>query len=144
MTRNEVLHVLAGLKAAFPAAYQKLDRVSGEAMVSLWLKELGGYGADQVQAAVDKFVAEETKGFPPSIGQIKANIPSGRELPLNGRDLAAWNKQREDLRQYAELLERRRNAGLPATWEDARRAGISAAEWCLMLDEAGLGVVGVL
>lgn len=73
MTDIEAIKILAVLKAAYPAAYNKQSDEEIDAVINLWA-EMFEEPYEIVGAAVKAFIATDASGFPPSIGQIKENI----------------------------------------------------------------------
>lgn len=74
MERADVISLLGRLKQAYPQAYAKMTRAEAEEMVSLWLDMLGGESPAAAKDAVNALIAEDTKGFPPKIGQVLTKI----------------------------------------------------------------------
>lgn len=73
MTDIEATKVLAVLKAAYPAAYNKQSGEEITAIINLWAEMLHE-PYEIVGAAVKSFIATDVSGFPPSIGQVKEHI----------------------------------------------------------------------
>lgn len=88
MERADVIGLLGRLKQAYPQAYAKMTRAEAEEMVSLWLDMLGGEDPAEAMGAVNALIAEDTRGFPPKIGQVLAKI-RGTDSP---RVSVAWMK----------------------------------------------------
>lgn len=74
MTDIEAIKILAVLKAAYPASYNRLPDDEAEAIVNLWAEMFTDEPYEVVGAAVKSFIAGDKSGFPPSIGQIKDSI----------------------------------------------------------------------
>lgn len=74
MERSDVISLLGRLKQAYPQAYAKMTRAEAEEMVSLWLDMLSGEDHAAAKDAVDALIAEDTRGFPPKVGQVLAKI----------------------------------------------------------------------
>lgn len=88
MERADVISLLGRLKQAYPQAYAKMTRVEAEELVSLWSDMLGGEDPAAAKDAVDALIAEDTRGFPPKVGQVLAKI-RGAASP---RVSVAWMK----------------------------------------------------
>lgn len=88
MERADVISILGRLKQAYPQAYAKMTRVEAEEMVSLWLDMLGGETPSAAKDAVNALIAEDTRGFPPKVGQVLTKI-RGAASP---RVSVAWMK----------------------------------------------------
>lgn len=73
MTEIEATKILAVLKAAYPAAFNKQSGEEINAIINLWAEMLEE-PYEVVGAAVKSYIATDVTGFPPSIGQVKAHI----------------------------------------------------------------------
>lgn len=89
MTREDAISILAVLKAAYPNFYRGMTRVDANAAIDLWATMFDTEDASLVGAAVKTFIASDSKGFPPSIGEIKEKI---RKLtqPEEMTEAEAW------------------------------------------------------
>lgn len=74
MERADVISILGRLKRAYPQAYAKMTRAEAEEMVSLWSDMLGSEDFAKAMDAVNALIAEDTRGFPPKVGQVLAKI----------------------------------------------------------------------
>lgn len=74
MERADVISLLGRLKQAYPQDYAKMTRTEAEEMVSLWSDMLGGEDPAEAMGAVNALIAEDTRGFPPKVGQVLAKI----------------------------------------------------------------------
>ena len=74
MTREETKKIMAALRVSYPMYYQGLSREDLSNAVNLWTEMFADDPARDVAAAVKAYMASDTKGFPPSIGQIKAKM----------------------------------------------------------------------
>ena len=66
MTRDETIELLMMVQAAFPN-YKPQDKTVA---VNTWFLMLADYPYQQVQMALKAYIATDTSGFAPSIGQI--------------------------------------------------------------------------
>lgn len=89
MERADVISLLGRLKQAYPQAYAKMTRAEAEELVSLWSEMLGSED-DPAEAmdAVNALIAEDTRGFPPKVGQVLAKIRG----TVSPRVSVAWMK----------------------------------------------------
>lgn len=71
MTKADAAKVLAMLRAAYPQHYRNANENDAEAAISLWAEMFSDFTVDAVGAAVMAFIAGDTKGFHPAIGQIR-------------------------------------------------------------------------
>lgn len=74
MTREETIKILAVLRGAYPAFYRDITKQEAESTIALWSSMFDEEPFDLVGAAVKAFIAGDSKGFPPSIGQVKERI----------------------------------------------------------------------
>lgn len=114
MERADVISLLGRLKQTYPQAYAKMTRTEAEELVSLWLDMLGGEDSTAAKDAVDALIAEDTRGFPPKVGQVLAKI-RGAASP---RVSVAWMKP------YIERLAEQESF-LPSVSHYAREHGLT-------------------
>lgn len=114
MERADVISLLGRLKQAYPQAYVKMTRAEAEEMVSLWMDMLSGEDPATAKGAVNALIAEDTKGFPPKVGQVLAKI-RGTASP---RVSVSWMKP------YIEQLAEQ-EAFMPSVSRYAREHGLT-------------------
>lgn len=114
MERADVISLLGRLKQAYPQAYVKMTRAEAEEMVSLWMDMLGGEDPAAAKDAVNALIAEDTKGFPPKVGQVLAKIRGMASAHIS----VAWMKPYID--QLAE-----QEAFMPSVSRYAREHGLT-------------------
>ena len=73
MTRDETVKILSVLKCAYPNADREMPKMDAENTLTLW-GEMLDEPYPVVAMAVKSFIAVDTKGFPPAIGQVKEKI----------------------------------------------------------------------
>lgn len=86
MTRDETLKIMAVLKATYPNFYKDMTRRDAEGVVALWTDMFSEDSYNAVAAAVKAFIASDSKGFPPVVGQVKQRVTelaSAKTLPGN-------------------------------------------------------------
>lgn len=88
MERSDVISLLGRLKQAYPQAYTKMTRAEAEDLVSLWIDMLGGEDPAAAMGAVNALIAEDTRGFPPKVGQVLAKIKGAASPHVS----VAWMK----------------------------------------------------
>ena len=89
MERADVLKIMAVLRGAYPAFYRSIDREEAEDTVRLWEDMFKPDEYALVAAAVKALIETDDKGYPPSIGNVKAKlrlISGGDEMT----ELDAW------------------------------------------------------
>lgn len=72
MTRDEVIKILAIMKAAYPNSYRGMTKDEANGTVSVWATQFAKYPARVVMIAINKIISKNT--FPPSIGEVKEEI----------------------------------------------------------------------
>ena len=100
MTREETIKILSVLRGAYPGFYRDIGRKDAEATISLWGSMFEEEPYELVGAAVKAFIAGDSKGFPPAIGQIKERVrklTSGPEMT----EAEAWSYVSKALRNSA-------------------------------------------
>ena len=112
--RADVISLLGRLKQAYPQAYAKMTRAEAEEMVSLWSDMLGGEDPAAARDAVNALIAEDTKGFPPKVGQVLAKIRGTASPHIS----VAWMKP------YIEQLAEQ-EAFMPSVSRYAREHGMT-------------------
>lgn len=100
MTRDETLKIMAVLKATYPNFHKDMTRRDAEGVVSLWTDMFSEDSYNAVAAAVKAFIASDSKGFPPAVGQVKQRVielASAKALPGNvsrgSEKEAAWMRR---------------------------------------------------
>ena len=97
MNREETIKILSVLRGAYPGFYRDIGRQEAEATISLWGSMFEEEPYELVGAAVKAFIAGDSKGFPPAIGQIKERVrklTSGPEMT----ESEAWSYVSKALR----------------------------------------------
>lgn len=89
MTKADTAKIMAILSAAYPGFYSKQTREDKLAAVNVWADIFAEDAADTVYTAVRAFVATHDSDYPPSIGQIKAQIYRLTHKALTEAD--AWS-----------------------------------------------------
>lgn len=117
----------------------KDKRLKDQTLRNAWMFVLKPYDPDDVREAVAEYFRE--KSYWPDVTEIAKRCP-----PVAGKSdntpivPAGWEKQAEALKRFEELKKRRREAGIPDNWKEAREAGFAAAEYEKATDELGIGV----
>ena len=74
MERGDVLKIMAVLRGAYPQFYRDISRTEAEDTVNLWADMFKADEPILVAAAVKSVIEGDEKGFPPTIGQVKAKL----------------------------------------------------------------------
>jgi len=88
MTRQETLKVLSLVRFSYPNAYRGMTDNDIKMAVKLWEGIFKDYTYKDVYTGVTDFIASDTKGFPPVVGQVKALIDKRANPEISGTD--AW------------------------------------------------------
>lgn len=128
MTRDEATAILAILKTAYPALYKNMSDEEIDDVINLWAAMFQDDNVKVVTEAVRAYIATDTKGFPPVIGQIKGKI---REIthPQEVTEMEAWDLVRRAITYYnaSEAF-----ANLPLILKKIVGSPNTLREWALM------------
>ena len=132
MTRNETIELLMMVQAAFPN-YKPQDKTVA---VNTWFLMLADYPYQQVQMALKAYIATDTSGFAPSIGQIidKMQMINSHE---EQNEMEAWSlvskalrngnyKSREEFEKLPDLV--KEAVGSPENIHNWAQADIKSVE----------------
>lgn len=86
MTRDEVIKLLMMIQAAYPN-YKPQDKT---VTVNMWHEMLQEYDANAVSVSFKSYVATDSSGFAPSIGQIIGRLNSVTNEGSEMEALEAW------------------------------------------------------
>lgn len=90
MTRDETIQLLMVIQAAYPN-YKPPDKTVA---VNTWLMMLEEYDKQSVMMAIKVYIATDTSGFAPSIGQVIDKIKS-ITTPKSMSEIEAWSLVRK-------------------------------------------------
>lgn len=90
MTRDETIQLLMVIQAAYPN-YKPPDKTVA---VNTWLMMLEKYDKQSVMMAIKVYIATDTSGFAPSIGQVIDKIKS-ITTPKSMSEIEAWSLVRK-------------------------------------------------
>ena len=93
MTLTEIYKVVFTLRSAYPAYYARYTKTDFDSMAESWAMFLEDYSLQDVMMGLKAYVSSETRGFPPSPGQIidkihMIKIPPSQELTAE----EAWGR----------------------------------------------------
>lgn len=103
MTISQTAQMMAILRAAYPRFYIGMTDEDAEAALNLWHGFFADDDASIVSDAVKAFIANDTKGFPPSIGQIREKLDTINQA-VNGFELtpqSAWGLVKRAMKDSA-------------------------------------------
>jgi len=128
VTRDEATAILAILKTAYPALYKNMSDEEIDDVINLWAAMFQDDNVKVVTEAVRAYIATDTKGFPPIIGQIKEKI---RKIthPQEVTEMEAWDLVRRAITYYnaSEAF-----ANLPLILKKIVGSSNTLREWALM------------
>lgn len=90
MTRDDVIKIMSVLRGAYPHFYRDISKQEAYDTINLWTDMFSRDDASIVTAAVKSLIDGDDKGFPPTIGQVKAKM----RLLVGSDELTeaeAWN-----------------------------------------------------
>lgn len=90
MNLQETTQVVFGIKAVYPAHFQRYSKMDFDGMISAWSGVFANVPFEVVKYGVNAFIANDVKGFPPVPGQIMQYI----QLAKHGEKLSegeAWS-----------------------------------------------------
>lgn len=74
MTRDDVIKIMSVLRGAYPHFYRDISKQEAYDTINLWTDMFSQDDASIVAAAVKSLIDGGDKGFPPTIGQVKAKM----------------------------------------------------------------------
>lgn len=74
MTREDVIKIMSVLRGAYPGFYRDISKAEALDTINLWTDLFANDDAALVGAAVKSVIEGDEKGFPPTIGQVKAKM----------------------------------------------------------------------
>ena len=102
MTRDEVAKMLCVIRSTYPQIFSKYSAQDITNMVFVWHSVLEDYTYSQGSAGVRIYLSTDTKGFPPSPGQVIDCIHKAMpEEKQKMSSLEAWAQVRKALRNNA-------------------------------------------
>ena len=91
MKLEETIKIIKIVKSSYPRFYDKVNAEDFNDMIDTWNLMLEEYDYPNVQAGLISFIKTDTSGFPPSVGQIVAMMPSVRnDTQATIAPLEAW------------------------------------------------------
>ena len=90
MKKSETVAIMAILKEAYPMYYKDKTKDELNTAINLWTEMFADDDVNLVKAAVKAYIANDVKGFPPVIGQIKASLHKITQ-PEQLTEQEAWN-----------------------------------------------------
>jgi hypothetical protein len=101
LNKSETAKIMATLKMAYPQYYKNMSADELDAAVRLWQDMFDSEPYAEVAAGIKAFMASESKGFPPSIGQVKEKIALLTRPQDAMTEQEAWTLVKKALRNSA-------------------------------------------
>lgn len=125
------------------AFYRPKDpRLRDNALRAVWALTLAPYSVDDVREAVVSYF--RTQKYWPDPTDISSRCPqpeTPKTQSLPTPTARYIDPAVESLRErWQELRRQRRAAGVPGTWEEAQKAGLTAATWYKLLEKNNLSM----
>lgn len=76
MTKDETGKIVAAITATYPNHYANFTPEKINTLILAWTAVFNDYDYVRVNDGLLRYIKSDTKGFPPSPGQIIANMPS--------------------------------------------------------------------
>ena len=102
MTRSETIKIVYVIKATYPTHFARYTTADFDNLIQAWQAVLEDYTYQQASAGLRIYLASDTRGFPPSPGQVIDCIQktmAHQELDMNA--LEAWDLVRHALKNSA-------------------------------------------
>lgn len=90
MNKTETAGIMAILQVAYPMYYRDKSKEELTVAVNLWHEMFLEDDVELVKAAIKGFIASDTRGFPPVIGQIRQQLQR-LIAPVQLCEVAAWD-----------------------------------------------------
>lgn len=78
MTLQEVTKLVSYIKVNYPNSYKDMSDADLAMLTGTWFKHFKQYEPNEVLSAVDYFISNDRKGYPPTIGNVKGIITDNR------------------------------------------------------------------
>ena len=138
MTREQMLDLLVVMQAAYPNFYKGMKKEQADAVLDLWATMFVDDPFEVVAMAVKAHIANDTKGFPPHIGAIKAAIVKLQQAD-EMTEMEAWGRIRKAISNGIYGSQKEFDA-LPPVLQRLVGSANQLKEWAMM-DEDVVGSV---
>lgn len=142
MTISQTAQMMAILRAAYPRFYIGMTDEDAEVALNLWHGFFADDDASLVSDAVKAFIANDTKGFPPSIGQIREKLDTINQA-VNGFELtpqSAWGLVKRAMKDSA-YHAAERFAELPEVVQEVIGSPSQLHDWAISDDGVSESVI---
>ena len=142
MTKAQTMKILAIIRAAYPRFYVGTTLDDADAAGNLWHSFFADDDASLVSDAVRTFIANDTKGFPPVVGQIREKLDVINQA-VNGFELTpqnAWGLVKKALKDSA-YHSAERFAELPEVVQEVVGSPSQLYEWAVSNDGVSESVI---
>lgn len=94
MLKSETAQILAVLKRAYPVFYKDISEQEISGIIELWHEMFEADDLRIVASALKTFIANDEKGYPPTVGVIKTQVRKMTQ-PQEISEMEAWTKVRK-------------------------------------------------
>lgn len=105
MNKKEASRAVATIRMAYPKYYKDMTKEEIEGVVNLWAFQFKDMNGTDVLYALQDYISNDTKGFPPVIGQIK-DVVYKRHNVNSKSALEAWEDVIKSIRKGGTLKEK--------------------------------------
>lgn len=133
MTQAEAGKIIYTIKASYPSHFENMTNDDIKNMVRVWAGLFRDKSYEQISMGLEIYLMSETKGFPPSPGQIVDCIQKAK--PQEMTDAEAWGLVRKAIRNGIYGAEEE-YAKLPDDCQRAVGRPGQLTEWALMSSES--------
>lgn len=142
MTMSQTAEMMAILRAAYPRFYVGMTREDASAALNLWHGFFADDDASLVSDAVKAFIASDTKGFPPVVGQIREKLDVINQA-VHGFELTpqtAWGLVKRAMKDSA-YHSAEQFAELPEVVQEVVGSPSQLHEWAVSNDSVSESVI---
>lgn len=142
MTMSQTAEMMAILRAAYPRFYVGMTREDASAALNLWHGFFADDDASLVSDAVKAFIASDTKGFPPVVGQIREKLDVINQA-VHGFELTpqtAWGLVKRAMKDSA-YHSAEQFAELPEVVQEVVGSPSQLHEWAISNDGVSESVI---
>lgn len=96
MNKNELVQFLEVIREVYKNHYKNYTDEDKKNMARIWYGLIHGYDYTSMKKALENFIKSDTRGFPPTVGQILNQLP--KKPVMN--ELEAWGIVRKAIADY--------------------------------------------
>lgn len=131
MNRQETYKILSMLQANYPDSFRGMSKDAAEVKVNLWADMFADDPFELVAMAAKAYMAADTRGFMPTVGQLKDRLQQMRSGSDQMTGMEAWSIVSKALRNCAYGYEEE-FAKLPPDIQRTVGSANQLREWALI------------